>query len=109
MLKFFCLGEVSERFKVTTSKVVVGVTLPWVRIPPSLIFILVYLLSKKIFICFIKYMNILIRQKIAFNGIYEPMRTKEEKDRDYISVDNQIRKNTLDNKMMEQRISYLED
>ena len=28
-------GEVSEWFKVTTSKVVVGVTLPRVRIPPS--------------------------------------------------------------------------
>ena len=30
-----CNGEVSEWFKVTTSKVVVGVTLPRVRIPPS--------------------------------------------------------------------------
>ena len=54
-------------------------------------------------------MNILIRQKIGFNGLYKPLRTKEEKDRDYVSVDNQIRKNTLDNKMMEQRISYLEE
>lgn len=32
------IGEMSEWFKVTISKVVVGVTLPWVRIPLSPIF-----------------------------------------------------------------------
>ncbi len=35
MGKFRKHGEVSERFKVTTSKVVVGVTPPRVRIPSS--------------------------------------------------------------------------
>ena len=54
-------------------------------------------------------MNNLIVQKISFNGLYnKPPRTKEDKDRDYASVDNQIRKHTLNNEKMNQQISHLE-
>ncbi|MBQ3102322.1 hypothetical protein IJC60_04880 [bacterium] len=51
----------------------------------------------------------LIPRKISFSASrYVPPRTKEEKDRDYVSINKQIHKYTLDNEELTQQINLLE-
>ncbi len=54
-------------------------------------------------------MDNLIPCKIVFGALRaDPLRTKERKDKDFVSVDNQMRKYTLLNEELARQISFLE-